>query len=148
MKAIIEIPAGNPATTAPFTATTSTAAARTKPTETKVMVLAVHPDAEGKLVITPIDIEHEQDDQSELSSGETETGANMLVAYRANGAAMNKALEAPHILFDQRLYRERFRTFENFCFALLGTHRIQDATAAKAKARVERLKTALQEDEQ
>lgn len=148
MKSIIEIPAGNPATTAPFTATASTAATRNKPAETKVMVLAVHQDTTGKLVLTPIDVEHEQDDQSELSSSETETGANMLVAYRENEAAMNKALEAIYTLFDQRLYRERFRTFENFCFALLGTHRIEDATAAKAKARVERLKIALKEDAQ
>ncbi len=33
------------------------------------MVLAVHYDAAGKLVITPIDVEHEDDDQSDLSSG-------------------------------------------------------------------------------
>ena len=79
--------------TAPSTAT-ATAATLTKPASTKVMVLAVHHDTAGKLVITPIDVEHEQDDQRDLSSSESETGANMLVAYREGEDAMKRALAA------------------------------------------------------
>lgn len=141
------IEAGIP-TTAPATAPAPTAATPTKPSRTKVMVLAVHQDSAGKLVITPIDVEHEKDDQSELSESETTTGAEMLVAYRKDEEDMKRALSALYALFDQRLYRERFKNFENFCFALLGTHRIDDAIAAKAKARVNRLKAAIREDAQ
>ena len=36
-----------------------------------------------------LDVEHEQDDQTELSPAEMETGANMLLAYRENANAMN-----------------------------------------------------------
>ena len=99
------------------------------------------------MVLTPIDVEHEDDDQRDLSPSEFATGEKMLTAYRENEAAMTKGLAALHTLFQQRLYRERFKNFENFCFALLGTHRIDDTIAAKAKAHVNKFKAALQEDQ-
>jgi hypothetical protein len=111
------------------------------------MVLAIHQDTSSKLLFTPIDLEHEDDDQRDLSPTELETGANMLVAYREHEGAMKTALQALYTLFNQRLYREKFRNFENFCFALFGTHRIDDVIAAKAKARVNQLKAALEDDQ-
>jgi hypothetical protein len=110
----------------------------------KIMVLAVHYDTAGKLVITPIDVEHEQDDQRDLTPSEVETGANMLVTCRENEEVMKNTLAALYTLFYQRLYREKFRSFENFCFAVFGTHRIEDTIATKAKARVNELQTALE----
>ena len=130
------------------TATAATVKASVTPVKTKVMVLAVHQDADGKLLLTPIDVEHVSDDQRDLSPAEMTTGANALVAYRKNEDAMKLAFEALYTLFSQRLYREKFRTFENFCFALFGTHRIDDTIAARAKARINRYKAALQEDAQ
>ena len=60
---------------------------------------------------------------------------------------MKKALASLFQMFDQRLYREKFRNFENFCFAIFGTHRIEEAVAAKARSRVKTLKAALEEQE-
>src|ERR1039458_3208094 len=88
------------------------------PIKPKIMVLAVHLDAAGEIVITPIDVEHDDDDQRDLSVLEKATKKNLHDDYAANDGPMKKALGALYRMFDQRLYRESFRTFENFCFAL------------------------------
>ena len=117
-----------------------------KPVSSKIMVLAVHRNTAGKIIVTPIDVEHEDDDQSELSVSEQAVRVKMLAEYRANDVAMEKALEALFTMFDKRTYRSAFRTFENFCFALLGAYRIPEVTVRKAKARIKKLKTALEEE--
>lgn len=139
------IEAGIP-TTAP-SAVADNAAKTQKKVSTKVMVLAVHHDPAGETVITPIDIEHETDDQRELSELEYTTGANALASLWEHEADMKKALASLFQIFDQRLYREKFRNFENFCFAIFGTHRIEDAVAAKAKSHVNKLKAVLEQQE-
>ena len=114
--------------------------------EPVVMVLAVHMNAGGKIAITPIDVEHERDDQRELSEMEMLERTDLRDMYNKNAGAMKEALTALYDLFNQRLYRTQFRTFENFCFALFGMHRIPKETERKARARVEKLKASLEED--
>lgn len=109
------------------------------------MLLAVHQDAAGEIIITPIDVEHETDDQHDLSDTEIVKRKELRETQIANDGAMKKALGALYEMFDQRLYREQFRTFENFCFALFGMHRIAEPTVTKAKARVKKLKAELEE---
>ena len=117
-----------------------------KSVDSKIMVLAVHRNTAGKIILTPIDVEHEDDDQTELSASEQAVRVKMLAEYRANDVAMEKALEALFTMFDKRTYRSMFRSFENFCFALLGAYRIPEATVRKVKARIKKLKTALEEE--
>jgi len=111
----------------------------------KMMVLAVHVDAAGEIVITPIDVEHEDDDQRDLSATELADKKNLDETYTASEGAMKMALKALYRMFDQRLYREKFRNFENICFALYGTHRIDEMTATKTKARIKKLRAELEE---
>jgi len=113
---------------------------------TKVMVLAVHKDAAGELIITPIDVEHEDDDQSDLNELETAKRKELLNVCIGNDGAMKKGLGALHGIFAQRLYRAQFRSFEKYCFALYGMNRIPAETVTKAKARVKKLKTTIEEE--
>jgi hypothetical protein len=139
--------AGSPTTTAPLTAAVNAETIVKHGDETpKVMVLAVHKDAAGELQITPIDVEHEDDDQSDLTELETAKRKEFRDVCIANDGAMKKALGAMHGIFSQRLYRAQFRSFENYCFALFGMHRIPAETVTKAKARVKKLKATMQED--
>ncbi len=116
-----------------------------KPASSKVMLLAVHHDADGKIVITPIDVEHEVDDQSDLTASEHAKQKGAVAAYRAGESAVQNGLDALFTIFDQRLYREQFRNFENFCFSIFGTHRIAEAVVTKAKAKVKKLHAELEE---
>lgn len=111
--------------------------------KSKVMVLAVHRNENGEILITPMDVEHEQDDQSSLSSDEILTLKNQGKIYSNNEEAMKKGLEALYEVFEKRLYRESFRNFENFCFAIFDTHRISPEVVRKAKERVEMLREVL-----
>ncbi len=131
--------------TAPTTATeiaeTNVNAGPAKP---KVMVLAVFKDEAGALVITPIDVEHETDDQRDLTDLEATMRKELRETCIANDAPMKKALAALYGIFTQRLYRAQFRSFENYCFALFGMHRIPAEIVTKAKARVKKLKAELE----
>jgi hypothetical protein len=111
----------------------------------KVMVLAVHRDQAGEAVLTPIDIEHESDDQTDLCALEKLAKELLTKTYTANEGAMKDALGALHKIFDQRLYREQFRTFENFCFAMYGTHRINDVLMKKIRKKGKELQADLEE---
>ena len=62
---------------------------------------------------------------------------------RAAQGDMLKALGALYEIFSHRLYRNQFRTFENFCFAMYGTHRINDELMKKVKARTNALKSEI-----
>jgi len=118
--------------------------AKDGPMKSKVMVLAVFQDASGEIKICPIDVEHEDDDQRDLTVLEMVTKKNLSDAYAANECAMKKALGSLFTIFDQRLYRENFRTFENFCFAIFDTHRISEIKTTKARARVKKLEAELE----
>lgn len=111
--------------------------------KSKVMVLGVHRNENGEILITPMDVEHDFDDQSSLSHDEILTFKNVGKSYSSNEEAMKKGLESLYEVFEKCLYRESFRNFENFCFAIFDTHRISPEVVRKAKERVEVLKEEL-----
>ena len=114
-------------------------------TDEKLMVLAIGLEDDA-VVITPLDIEHENDDQSSLSQNEQKERTQMKVEFAAYQPDMQRGLRALHKMFSGRLYRESFRTFENFCFALHGMKRLNDVALSKAREKtVQRLKAAHQE---
>ena len=91
--------------------------------KSNVMVLAVFKDTDGEIKICPIDVEYENDDQRDLTVLELVKKKNLRDTYAANEGAMKKALGSLFEMFDQRLYREQFRNFENFCFAIFANFR-------------------------
>jgi hypothetical protein len=107
----------------------------------KLMVVAICRGRDGQMVITPIDVEHDTDDLTPMTDDETATRKLSDQAFRSAQADMMKALGALHEIFSHRLYRNQFRTFENFCFALYGTHRINDVLLKKINARAKALKS-------
>jgi hypothetical protein len=104
----------------------------------KIMVLAVQ-ELNGKLVITPIDVEHEEDNQTALSDEQERTRKAAHDALLVEQPAMEQALGHLYELFTDQLYRGSFRTFENFCFALYGMNRIPDDKQTKVRNEVQRL---------
>jgi len=65
--------------------------------------------------------------------------------FRSTQGDLMKALGALYEIFSHRLYRSHFRTFENFCFAMYGTHRINDALMKKVNERARALKVDVKE---
>ena len=115
------------------------------PSDEKLMVLAVG-FVDGEVVITPLDVEHEQDDQTPLSTAEQSERTKAKVEFAAYQPDMRKALEALYKMFSGRLYRESFRSFENFCFALHGMKRLGDEAVSKAiEKTLKRMEAANQE---
>jgi hypothetical protein len=111
----------------------------------KLMVVAICRSRDGRMVITPIDVEHDTDDLTPMSDAQMEVRKSLDQAFQSAQADMMKALGALHEIFSRRLYRNQFRTFENFCFAMYGTHRINDVLMKKVNARVNALKTEVNE---
>ena len=122
--------AGTP-TTAPCTATETAVK--------KTMVLAVHRNERDEIVLTPIDVEHDHDDQSSLSEAEVTLKRNLFGKYLTDEDAMKRCLGVLYDVFEKRLYREQFRNFENWCFSMYGMYRVGDTLAAKARVRVKKL---------
>jgi hypothetical protein len=89
------------------------------PASDKVLVLAVGV-VDGNLVITPIDLEFEADDQSPLSKAEQSLFKKTQTTFEQHRHEFQEALKALHILFAGRLCREKFASFDKFCFALQG----------------------------
>jgi hypothetical protein len=114
----------------------------------KIMTLAVHRDQDGKLIITPIDVDHDCDDLTELTEPEWKAKRILDGEFVAKQPAMNDALAALYELYNHRLYRSQFRTFENFCFAMYGTNRINDVLMKRIRQRVKALKADLKEEAQ
>ena len=90
---------------------------QTASTEEKVLVLAVT-TRNGKVVITPLDLESEGDDQTPLSAEELRLFKENHAAFTQYQEAVEKGLKALHTIFAGRLPREKFASFENYCFAL------------------------------
>ena len=111
----------------------------------KIMTLAVYRDQDGKLIVTPIDVNHDCDDLRELTEPEWKAKRILDGEFVANQPAMNNALAALYELYNHRLYRSQFRTFENFCFAMYGTNRINDVLMNRIRQRVKALKADLKE---
>ncbi|MEI8290584.1 MAG: hypothetical protein WCH99_14030 [Verrucomicrobiota bacterium] len=117
------------------------------PSDEKLMVLAVG-FVDGEVVITPLDVEHEQDDQTPLSTAEQSERTKAKVEFAAYQPDMRKALGALFKMFSGRLYRESFRSFENFCFALHGMKRLGDEAVRKAREKTaKRFQVVSQEEE-
>jgi hypothetical protein len=113
--------------------------------ETKLMVIAICRGQNGQLVITPLDVEHDTDDLTPMTDAQTKARKSLDEIFRSTQGEMMKALGALYEIFSQRLYRSHFRTFENFCFALYGTHRVNDALMKKANARAKALRVDVKE---
>ena len=90
---------------------------QTASTEEKVLVLAVT-TRNGKVVITPLDLESEGDDQTPLSAEELRLFKENHAAFTQYQEGCEKGLKALHTIFAGRLPREKFASFENYCFAL------------------------------
>ncbi len=89
------------------------------PANDKVLLLAVGMPA-GKIVITPLDLEFETDDQSPLSKAEQTLSKKSQARFDQHRHAFEQALQALHIIFAGRLCRERFSGFDKYCFAIHG----------------------------
>jgi hypothetical protein len=101
----------------------------------KLMVVAICRGRDGQMVITPIDVEHETDDLTPMTDEQLAARKRSDQPYNLTQEAMTKALGGLHEVFSRRLYRDQFRTFENYCFALYGTHRINDVFMKKVLLR-------------
>jgi hypothetical protein len=103
-------------------------------TNDKVMVLAVGL-LDGKFAITPFDLEFETDDQSPLSKAEHTLFKRSQAKFDQHRHGLEQALQALHPIFAERLYREKFASFEKYCFALQGMALPEDKlNKLKAKA--------------
>ena len=97
------------------------------------------------MLITPIDVTHDADDLTPMTAEQMAARKLADQAFRSAQGDMMKALGALYEIFLHRLYRNQFRTFENFCFALYGTHRINDVLMKKINARAKALKSDVNE---
>ena len=109
----------------------------------KLMVFAICRGQDGQLVMTPIDVEHDADDLTPMTGEQLAARKFSDQTIRAAQGDMLKALGALYEIFSHRLYRNQFRTFENFCFVMYGTHRINDELMKKVKARTNALKSEI-----
>jgi len=107
----------------------------------KLMIVAICPDQDGQMLITPIDVEHEIDDLTPMTDDQLAERKLSDETFCSAQGGMMKALGALYGIFSRRLYRNQFRTFENFCFAMYGTHRINDVLMKKVKARAKALRS-------
>jgi hypothetical protein len=89
----------------------------TASTDAKVLLLAVS-TRNGKLVISPLDLESEGDNQTPLSESEQQLFKENHAAFTKYQEGFEKGLNALHTIFAGRLPREKFASFENYCFAL------------------------------
>ena len=128
----------------PATAEKTNVNSKQESSKAKILLLAVHKDAAGEIMITPIDVEHDIDDQSAMTAMQMLKRKEANDVYIANQGMMKKALGSLYQIFDQRLYRTQFRNFENFCFSLFGTYRIADETVTKGMAKMMKLKAQLE----
>ena len=114
--------------------------------DSKIMILAIHRGQDDQIVITPIDVEHTNDDLTELSDSEFKARKLLDSVFKASHGPMMESLAALYEIFDHRLYRNQFRTFENFCFAIYGTSRINDVLMKRVKQRSKALEAEVRGD--
>ena len=105
----------------------------------KIMVLAICRGQDGQIVITPIDEEHDTADLTPMTEDQLAERKLLDQTFCSAQGGMMKALGALYDIFSRRLYRNQFRIFENFCFAMYSTHRINDVLMKKARERVKKL---------
>ena len=110
----------------------------TASTEEKVLLLAVT-TRNDKLIITPLDLESEGDDQTPLSETEQRLFKKAHADFTQHQGDVEKGLQALHSIFAGRLYREKFSHFEAFCFAL-NDMGISEQKLAQLKIKANRLR--------
>lgn len=132
----------------PVSGTTKTAhdCAHVKAQDSTIMVLALHRGEDGQIIITPVDVAHDDDDLSLMSDDELKARRILDQTFLANKKAMTEALAVLYEIYDHRLYRNQFRSFENFCFAIYGTHRVNDVLMKKVRKRISELEADIKED--
>jgi len=109
----------------------------------KVMVLGIHRNHDGEILITPMDAAHDDDNRSDLSGAELAKKKQSRGTYEMNEEVMKEGLRALYEIFEQRLYRNDFRNFENFCFAIFGTNRIPTEAEKRARGKVKKMQEEL-----
>ena len=133
-------------TTVSGTTKTAPDSAPAKAQDSKIMVLAIHQNQDNQIIITPIDIEHQTDDLTLMAEPELKARKLLDGEFLTKQKSMTEALAALFEIFNHRLYRNQFRTFENFCFAMFGTNRINDVMMKKAGKKVAELAADLKEE--
>lgn len=128
------------------TSPTAPASAPADAQDPKLMVIAVHRGPDGNIVITPIDVEHDTDDLTPMTENELKARKLLDGVFESKKAELNEALTALYTMFEHRLYRGSFRSFENYCFAIYGTNRINDVLMKKARKRADALEADVKEN--
>jgi|SRR5208282_3208733 len=114
----------------------------TSSSEEKVLLLAVS-TRNGTVVISPLDLESEGDDQTPLTEAEQQLFKKSYADFTQHQEAGEKALLALRTMFAGQLPRDKFASFEKFCFALCGMSLPEDKlTQLKVKANRLRLNGA------
>lgn len=131
------IEAGNP---------TAPASAPAEAQASKIMVLAIHRGHDDQILITPIDVEHTTDDLTDMSQSDLKARKILDGVFTSKQGEMVEALTALYEIYDHRLYRNQFRTFENFCFAIYGTNRINDVLMKRVRQRAKALEANVREE--
>ncbi len=107
-------------------------------TQEKVLLLTVS-NRNGNVVITPFDLENEVDDQTPLSEAERQLFAKSHAEFTQHQGAVENGLKALHTMFAGQLPREKFASFENYCFALHDMG-ISEEKLAQLKVKANRLR--------
>lgn len=113
---------------------------QSKVQDQKIMVLAIFRGKDGQLVIAPFDEEHDTDDLTPMTEDQLAERKLFDQTFCSVQGGMMKALGALYDIFSRRLYRNQFRFFENFCFAMYDTHRLNEVLKKKVRERVNELK--------
>ena len=110
---------------------------QTANTDEKVLLLAVT-TRNGKIVITPLDLEFEGDDQTPLTGEEQRLFKKCHAEFTEHQQGVEEGLKALHTMFAGQLPREKFSSFENYCFALHDMG-ISEEKLAQLKVKANRL---------
>jgi hypothetical protein len=103
-------------------------------TNDKLLVLAVGL-LNGRFAITPLDLEFEKDDQRPLTKAEQTLFKRSQAKFEQHRHGLEQCLQGLYPIFAGGLYREKFATFEKYCFALQGMALPEDQlNKLKAKA--------------
>jgi len=115
-----------------------------KAVDEKVLVLVVG-KVDGEVVITSLDVDHNQDDQTELTDLDLKRKQAAEKVFAENHNALKTGLSALYEVYAGRLYRTSFRTFENYCFVKSDMKRLSDEKLARAEAKYRKAKAEVED---